>query len=371
MTDPRIATLAKNLINYSCRLQKGENVLISSHGDCDDLVKALVREAYAAGGNPFVWLLDGDIERELYLGANETQQKLRAKVDAELMSNMQAYIGIRGGDNNAATSDVPAQKLALISKHYSTPVHGLIRVPQTKWCVLRYPSSSIAQAANMSTAAFEDYYFNVCNLDYSKMSKAMDSLVSLMKRTDKVRIVGNGTDLSFSIKGLPVIKCPGVVNIPDGEVFTAPVRNSVNGTLAYNTPSLLEGFTYENIRFTFENGKIVDASANDTERINSVLDRDEGARYIGEFAIGVNPYITTPMKDTLFDEKIAGSFHFTPGRCYDDCDNGNPSNIHWDLVCIQTPEYGGGEMYFDDVLVRKDGLFVVNELKCLNPDNLI
>jgi aminopeptidase len=203
------------------------------------------------------------------------------------------------------------------------------------------------------------------------MSKAMDPLVELMENTDRVRITGVGTDLSFSIKGMPAIKCAGEVNIPDGEVFSAPIRDSVNGYITYNTPAEYQGFTYENIRLEFKNGKIVKATANDTERINKVFDTDDGARYVGEFAIGVNPYITKPMKDTLFDEKIMGSIHFTPGSAYDDCDNGNESAIHWDLVFIQTPEFGGGEIWFDDNLIRKDGKFVFESLKVLNPENLI
>ena len=222
----------------------------------------------------------------------------------------------------------------------------------------------------MSLEAFEDYYYNVCNLDYSKMSKAMDNLVALMNKTDKVRLVGPGTDLTFSIKDIPAIKCDGKMNIPDGEIYTAPVRDSINGTISYNTPSVHEGFTYENIVFEFKDGKIVKATANDTERLNQVLDIDEGARHIGEFAIGVNPFINVPMKDTLFDEKISGSIHLTPGRCYEEAPNGNDSSIHWDLVYIQTPAYGGGEIYFDDVLIRKDGRFVLEELDSLNPENL-
>ncbi len=371
MTDPRIGQLAHNLINFSCNLQPGEKVLIEGTGEVQELVAALVREAYAAGALPFVWLNRPDISRELALGATEEQLKLRAQVDGRLMDAMQAYIGVRGGANNSEMSDVPADKLALTAALYSEPVHSKIRVPKTKWVVLRYPTPGMAQQAAMSTAAFEDYYFKVCNLDYSKMDKAMDALKDLMERTDKVRITGPGTDLRFSIRGLPAIKCAGHMNIPDGEIFTAPVKESVEGTLRYNTPSVLEGFTYENIALTFQKGRIVEAACNDNSRIESVFNRDEGARYVGEFAIGVNPYITFPMKDTLFDEKIAGSFHFTPGRCYDECDNGNKSSIHWDLVCIQTPEMGGGEMYFDDVLIRKDGRFVLPELAGLNPENLI
>lgn len=244
------------------------------------------------------------------------------------------------------------------------------RVNETKWVVMRYPNPSMAQLANMSQEAFEDFYFNVCTLDYKKMSKAMDSLVDLMNRTDKVQIKGPGTDLTFSIKGIDAVKCDGKCNIPDGEVYTAPVKDSMNGIISYNTPSEEMGFTYENIVFEVENGKIVKATANNNEKINALLDTDEGARYFGEFAIGVNPYILYPMKDTLFDEKIAGSFHLTPGMAYEDAFNGNKSAVHWDLVMIQRPDYGGGEIWFDDVLIRKDGMFVIPELECLNPENL-
>ena len=370
MFDPRIKVLAANLVRYSCSVKPGENVLIESIGGNDDLTRALIKEVYAAGGQPFLMLGDKAMDRELILGATEEQLKLRARVDGLLMSNMQAYIGVRGGNNASELSDVPAEKLNAYQTHYWNPVHGGIRVPKTKWVVLRYPSPGMAQMANMSTEAFEDYYFNVCCLDYSKMDKAMDSLKALMERTDRVHILSPGTDLTFSIKGLPAIKCAGTCNIPDGEVYTAPVKDSVNGVISYNTPSLEGGFTYTDIRFVFKDGKIVEATANDTDRINRQLNIDEGARYVGEFAIGVNPYVTWPMKDTLFDEKICGSFHFTPGACYDDCNNGNKSSQHWDLVLIQTPEYGGGEIYFDDVLIRKDGRFVLPELECLNPENL-
>ncbi len=293
-----------------------------------------------------------------------------AEADRLRMSHMDAYIGIGCTDNPTETSDVPAERMRLYTERYMTPVHHKERIVNTRWAVLRYPTSSMAQAAGMSLEGFEDFYFKVCNLDYAKMSKAMDSLVELMNRTDRVRISGPGTDLSFSIKGMNAIKCDGKINIPDGEVYTAPVRNSVEGELSYNCPAVYQGFSYEQIRFRFEKGRIVEAVANDSEKINAVLDSDEGARYIGEFAIGVNPYILNPMKNTLFDEKIMGSFHFTPGNAYENADNGNSSAIHWDLVSIQTAEYGGGSLYFDDILVRKDGRFVTEELQVLNPENL-
>lgn len=304
------------------------------------------------------------------MGATKEQLELMGKYEAIRMKDMDAYIGIRANKNSSELSDVPEEKMNLYNKHIFSEVHSKIRIKSTKWCVLRYPTPSLAQDADMSTEAFEDFYYNVCNLDYSKMSVAMNSLVNLMNKTDKVRLVGPGTDLTFSIKDIPAIKCDGKLNIPDGEVYTAPVKNSINGTLAYNTPSIYNGFAFNEIKFEFKDGKIVNATANDTERINAVLDTDDGARYVGEFAIGVNPYILHPMKDTLFDEKIAGSIHFTPGNSYDDAPNGNHSAIHWDLVLIQRADYGGGEIYFDDVLIRKDGLFVIDELKVLNPENL-
>ncbi len=371
MKDTRMVTLAHNLVHYCCSVQPGERVLIELIGEgLRDFGTELVAQVYAAGGAPFVEITEPAIQRALMMGCEEDQLGRMAKYHAARMEEMQAYIGVRSGDNAYETVDVPGEKKQLFGKLFNHPVHSLIRVPHTKWVVLRYPMPSMAQQACMSTEAFEEHYFNVCNLDYGKMSVAMDALVERMQRTDRVRLTAKGTDLSFSIKGMPAIKCDGKVNIPDGEVFSAPVRDSVNGVLQYNTPSLYQGATFENVRLVFKDGKIVEATANDTARLNGVLDTDEGARYVGEFAIGVNPYITEAMKDTLFDEKIAGSFHFTPGCCYDDCDNGNKSAIHWDMVCIQTPEYGGGEIYFDDELIRKDGLFVPAYLHCLNPDQL-
>ena len=368
--DTRTSTLAQNLIRYSTDLQPGEKILIEMFDDALPLAQALIEEAYRAGGVPFLSLKNNRLQRKLLSGASEEQLQAIAGWESERMRSMQAYLGIRASDNISELSDVPAEKLKLYQQHWFKPVHSEIRVKNTKWCVLRWPNSSMAQLAGMSSEAFEDFYYNVCNLDYANMDRAMTPLVEIMEKTDRVRIVGPGTDLNFSIKGITVVKCSGLRNIPDGEVYTAPVRDSVNGTLAYNTPSIYQGTTYENVHLTFENGRITNSTSNLTERIIEVFNTDEGSRYVGEFALGVNPYISRPMKDTLFDEKIQGSFHFTPGNAYEEADNGNRSAIHWDLVCIQTPEWGGGEIWFDDKLVRKDGRFVISELTALNPENL-
>ncbi len=368
--DPRIKKLAGNLVNYSCRVKKGEKVLVECMGSSGiPLVRAIVKEIYNAGAIPHIDLKDYSITRELLKDCSVQQLESMARYELVRIKEMDAFIGIRASDNASELRDIKPEKMNAYMKYFAEAVTEE-RVNNTRWVVLRYPNYSMAQLANTSMEAFEDFYFDVCNLDYARMSKAMDGLVKLMNKTDKVHITGKDTDLIFSIKDIPAVKCAGEFNIPDGEVFTAPVKTSVNGRITFNCPAVYQGVTYENISLLFENGKIIKAAANYTERINQVFDTDNGARYIGEFALGVNPYITKPMKDTLFDEKIMGSFHFTPGKCYREASNGNKSAIHWDMVCIQTPEYGGGEIYFDNVLIRKDGRFVLPELECLNPENL-
>jgi aminopeptidase len=373
MKDPRIEKLADILVNYSVKVRAGDKVLIQSSNVEPLLVRALIRAVYGAGGMPFVWLADKTIERELLLGATEEQLRLRAENDTALMSRMDCYIGFTAPQNMSALRDVSAEQMRRYEQLYTAPVHLGERLEKTRWVVLRYPTPAMAQAADMSEEAFEDFFFDVCTLDYGHLARALAPLKDLLELTDRVRILSpptalapGGTDLSFSIKGMAAIPCCGEKNIPDGEIYTAPVRDSVNGTISYNTASLHTGFLFERVSFTFQDGKIIRADGSDTGRINSLLDADEGARYVGEFALGVNPRILSPMRDTLFDEKIAGSIHFTPGNAYADCDNGNHSSLHWDLVLIQRSDWGGGEIRFDDVLVRKDGIFVLPELRDLN-----
>ena len=372
MKDSRIEDLASNLINHSIQLKEKENVLIEVIGeDGMPLAKELIKQAEQIKARPYFKIVNNEILRTMLENATEEQIKLYAKHDWNRMKDMDAYIGIRASSNTAELNKIPKEKMDMYNKYYTFPVHFEERVKNTKWCILRYPNSSMAQMSNMNTDEFEDFYFNVCNLDYGKMSQEMDKLVELMNKTDKVHIIGKDTDLTFSIKDIKAQKYFGTFNLPDGEVATAPVRESVNGYITDNTKTIHDGQEFNNIKFEFKDGKIVSATADNTDELNKILDIDAGARYIGEFAIGLNPYIEKPIGDTLFDEKIKGSFHFTPGECLEGSDNGNRSNIHWDIVSIQTPEYGGGEIWFDDVLIRKDGEFVLDELKGLNPENLM
>lgn len=364
MHDPRIDQLAKQLVRYSTKTKKGDNVLIDLFDVPEAVGIALIREVRAAKGTPFVNVHQAKISREMGRGATEDQYEIIAKNAMHQMKSMDCYIAIRGSHNVNEMADVPAAKMQMLSTKMRPVLNQ--RVNKTRWCVLRWPHPSMAQSAGMSTEAFEDFYFRVCLLDYKKLSKGMKALETLMTKTNDVHLKGPGTDLKFSIKDIPAIACGGNHNIPDGECFTAPVKDSVEGVISYNAPSIYQGIAFDNVKLEFEKGKIVKATANNTKAINKILDTDPGARYIGEFAIGFNPEIKQPMRDILFDEKIAGSFHFTPGQAYEVADNGNRSSVHWDLVNIQRPDYGGGEIYFDGKLIRKNGQFVLKNLEVLN-----
>ncbi len=362
MPDPREKQLAEIIVRHSCKVREGEKVLIETFDIPPAFTALLVREVAEAGGLPICSTKQNRVLRELYRCATEEQMKFWGEAEKRVMEGVQCYVGLRGSLNATELADVPQEKMDLYLAHLWNPVHTKVRVPRTKWVVLRWPTPSMAQQAQLSTEAFEDFYFDVCTVDYEAMARDMKPLESRMARANDVRIVGPGTDLRFSIGGIPVIGCAGEKNIPDGEMFTSPIRDSVYGWISVNTMSLYQGIVFENIRLTFEAGKIIEATANHTERLEKILDIDEGARFIGEFSIAFNPRILHPMMDTLFDEKIAGSFHFTPGQAYEEADNGNRSQIHWDLVTIQRPEHGGGEIYFDGELIRKDGLFVTEDL---------
>ncbi len=372
MYDPRNDKLADLIVNHSLKLTKGEKVLVQGNGlVTEPLVRAIVKAAKAVGALPMYKLENPATLREWLKDATPDQLDLAAEADAYQMKLMDAYVGFSAPTNALELSDLPGKTMAMYQERYYNPVHMKVRLPETRWVVLRYPTEAFAQSASMSTEGFTDWFYKVCTVDYGKMAKAMEPLKALMEKNDKVRLIGPGeTDLSFSIKDIPVVPCAGEMNIPDGEIYTAPVKDSVNGVIAYNTSSIHDGFEYTDIRFRFENGKIIEATANDTDRINTILDVDQGGRYIGEFAIGVNPYVDRPVNNTLFDEKIKGSIHFTPGNSYDDAFNGNVSALHWDIVLLQEEQNGGGEIWFDDVLVRKNGRFILPELEGLNPENL-
>src|SRR5437016_6184554 len=345
MHDERFNNRAKLLVGYSIRIKRNETVLIEAFDIPDEMAVALVRAVRNAGGVPFAQVYHARVNRALALEASDRQLNVMASYELTRMKKMDAYIAVRGSHNITELADVPPDKMQSIGKKMR-PVQDQ-RVKRTKWVVLRWPTPSMAQLAGMSTEAFEDFYFDVCTLNYRKLLPGMKTLKRLMEATDCVQIKGPGTDLVFSVKGIPAVICGGDRNIPDGEVFTSPVKDSVEGHVTFNAPSIYQGTAFDGIRLEFKRGKIVDASSNETQELNKILDSDPGARYIGEFSLGFNPRVFQPMRDILFDEKIAGSFHFTPGEAYEEADNGNRSQVHWDMINMQRPDYGGRAIYFD------------------------
>jgi aminopeptidase len=372
MIDPRVTRLGELLARHSTELSKDDRVLVHAYDLPAEAVAEIVRVCQSTGAQVFVRFESQLVRRQLLLGMTEANAATYADIEKYEMERMTAYIALRGADNALEQADVPSETLAMWQRVFGVPVTNETRVPKTKWVALRWPNPSMAQQAGMSTPAFEDFFFRVCTMDYGRMEKACEPLKDLMDRTNEVHLLGPGTDLKFSIAHIGAVMCVGRRNIPDGECFSCPVKDSVDGVVQYNTASLYQGQVFENVRYVVKEGRIVEATAGaQTDRLNDILDTDEGARYFGEWSLGFNPFILHPMKDTLFDEKIAGSFHLTPGNAYPPPGgNGNKSAVHWDKVVIQRPEYGGGEIWFDGRLVRKDGLFVLPELADLNPDRL-
>jgi len=367
--DSRIQRLANQIVSYACDVKRGENVYIEGLGfSASPLVQALIKKIYEVGANPYYEITEGSIIRALILGCNAEQIDYHFTHLAEKIEKMDVYIAIGSFSNSFDLRNIPVDKMST----FFAAQNKIVKVRQKKrYLVTRFPNIALAQKMSMDTETFEDFYYSICNFDYSKLSLAMDALVSLMKRTDKVRLKAKGTDINFSIKGMDVVKCDGKVNLPDGEVFTAPIKNSVNGHISFSGPSSYQGFTFTDISLFIEDGKIIEASANNKEALNQIFDKDDGSRYIGEFAIGTNPFITRMVDDILLDEKISGSIHLTPGAAYPVADNGNKSSIHWDMVLMMDEAHGGGEIYFDEILIQKDGVFVLESLKALNRENFI
>jgi aminopeptidase len=374
MKDERLTRLAHLMLHHSLDVQPGALFQIDASVTAKPLVKALLEEAARIGAFATVKLEDEEIRRLLADrlapqdgGASESFLKTVSDWEKRRWEDLSANLAIRAPENDRELSDVDPAKTRMMAAG-SREVQDII-VNARRWLLFYWPTRGQAQKAGMSYDRFFDYVMDVCTIDYAKLHEAEKKLASLMEDADRVEIRGPGTDLSFSIQGIPVVCSHGLRNLPDGEVYTAPVRDSVQGTVTYNVPSNYWGRDFSDVRFRFEGGRIVEASCTgDSEMLNRILDADEGARYIGEFSFGVNPLILEPIGSTLFDEKIAGSFHLTPGAAYERAYNGNRSSIHWDLVSIQRPEHGGGDILLDGQLVRRDGRFVADGLEGLNPE---
>ena len=362
--------LAHNLINNSVKLKANEKVLIEYSDVDDDFLIALQNEAFKVKGMPFFKNINRELRRVTLERGDDKLFELMASFDEKLYSSMDAIILVRGEHNMFDYAYVPPKNLKSFDAFYNNKIHMQIRLKK-RWVLLKYPTASFAQSSAMPTRDFREYFYKICNLDYGKLCKAMDGLKALMEKTDKVKIEGPNTNLTFSIKGMPAIKCCGECNIPDGEIYTAPIKNSINGKISFNIPAMYNGIKHENIVLEFKDGKVIKASGNYSKELNQIVNTDSGSCYVGEFAFGVNPYVTYSLNDILFDEKMGGSIHMALGNAYDDCFNGNVIVVHWDLILNQMPDFGGGSIYFDEVKIRDNGRFILPELVALNPENVL
>lgn len=358
--------LAEQLLNHSVQLQAGENIMLQLIGlNGVGLIRALAEAARNKKAHPFIKIEDPEINRVLLEQGDDEFWKNQSDTDQlPLMKKMDAFIGIRASENIYESSGVPKKANKAYSRNFLNPVHFEERVNNTKWAVLRYPSAAFAMNAKMPTETFRKFYYDACLFDYNKLEKAMEPLEEVLRKTDEIHLKGNGTDIRFSVKDQNWIPCFGRRNIPDGELFSSPILDSVEGEITY-APSVYQGKPFEFVKLKVEKGVVVDFDSSNNAALEEILDTDEGARRFGEFSFGLNPIIKNPMYDILFDEKIYGSNHLTLGNDYEIAPNGNTSNIHWDLVCI------GADVFLDGELIRKNRLFVKESLKGLNPNKLL
>lgn len=367
MQDPRWRKLAM-VFCQATGLKAGDKVLLHAIDlEALPLLMTFYKEALLRGAASVDYIVTlPELERFFLEAATDEQINFFPGWDLERMKQMDVFMAARARANALYLKGVPGERISARGKVMDPVLRQ--RVDKTRWCITYTPTDGDAMMAGMTTPDYMDFFFDACIQDYGAMKKNHEALKALMERTDRVHIVGQDTDLRFSIKGIPAVSCHGEKNIPDGEVYTAPVRDSVNGIITYNTPSIYNGREWTGVQLTFEGGKIVEANCGQgAAEINKVFDTDPGARYVGEFAVGTNPGIRQAAKNILFDEKIFASIHFTPGASYEDAPNGNNSAVHWDLVHMFTPEVDGGYVEFDGVKIMEDGAFVHPDLLPLNP----
>ncbi|MGA5691437.1 aminopeptidase [Cytobacillus pseudoceanisediminis] len=357
--------LAKKMVSHSLGIKNGQKVYIDVLGRPSSFVEYLVRSIYEEGGKPFVKETDFSSYRALIEGGDKVHFEQLANYEVSKINAMDAYISIRADENIYELSNIDEKKYQVFLENYIFPIQ-MAMASLDKWLLIKWPTAGMAQLAKMNTNSFNELFFKSCTFDYKKMAEKVKPLKERLENADQVRIVSPNTDLRFSIKGMSSFVCDGRYNLPDGEIFTAPILDSVNGKIKFNVPASLMGMNFDDINLEFENGQIIHASCNNMGQLLKLIEKDRGSKQIGEFGIGLNTNIKHTTNSLIFDEKMSGSIHLALGQAYEMADNGNKSSIHLDMVLNQSLEQGGGELYFDNELIRKDGLFVPSDLVDLN-----
>ena len=368
MLDPRIDKLADVLVNYSIGVRPGDRVLVNGSSLAAPLLKAVYVKALQAGGYPLMMVSLPDIETLLYRYASDGQLQHVPPPTQLIYETYDAYIQIGSAENTKSLSSIDPVKMVLRNRAQRDLIKTFMQrsaIGQLRWSATLFPTNAYAQDAEMSLSEYEDFVFSACLPDMSdpvaywkNFSAWQQKIVNWLKGKNKVRVVGPETDLTLSIAGRTFINCDGHENMPDGEIFTGPVENSISGHVYFSYPAIQQGREVTGVRLWFENGKVIKAIASKNEDyLNETLDTDEGSRFVGEFAIGTNEGIQRFTRQILFDEKIGGSFHLALGAGYPETGSQNQSAIHWDMICDLRH---GGEIWVDEVLLYKDGKIVID-----------
>ena len=366
MADPRVEKLADLLVNYSIAAKPGQKVAIQGRATAEPLLRALYAAVLKAGAHPTVLATLPGMEETFYRHASDEQLQYVSPVSRFVLESYDSLIALWADANTKELSNVDPAKLALNQRANGELTKIFMKRfsrGNGRWVGTLFPTNASAQDAEMGLEEFEDFVYAACLPDmddpigyWKRFSAWQQRLVDWLHGKKRIHVTGLDTDLTMSVEGRPFINCDGLANMPDGEVFTSPVEGSVEGHVRYTYPAVFRGREVTNVRLRLEKGRVVEAKADKGEEfLNRTLDVDAGARVPGEFAIGTNRSITRFMRNTLFDEKIAGTFHMALGASIPESKGTNVSAVHWDMVCDLRQ---GGEIRVDGELLHKDGKFV-------------
>ena len=366
MRDQRLLKYAQTLVNYSLYVKPGEWVVIRGSDLAMPLIKECYREVLKAGAHPTVILTPEGISEILLKEGSDDQLQFNAPMMMTVYSQADKILNILGDHNLKSLAAVPSERIAL-QRRSGAPVTKIyndrVARGEMDWTLCLYPTASGAQEANMSLSDYEEFVFEACLLNadnptaaWQKIHDQQESMVTYLNQKTSFHVIAKDTDLTLSTENRVWINSDGHHNFPSGEVFTAPVKESVNGTIRFTFPGIYSGQEIEDICLTFKDGRVVQASAKRGEALlHALLDTDAGSRYVGEFAIGTNYGITQFTRNMLFDEKIGGTIHLALGKSYPECGPLNDSMLHWDMLCDMKE---GGEIYADGELFYQNGLFI-------------
>lgn len=355
MQDPRVTKAAKILVEWSTRVKKNDYVQIITDPAAEYLALEVYKMCLQKGAYPQLYVSLPGQTHIYYKYSSEEQLRKFPDIKMYEMRKTQAVIYIGAPLNTRELSDIEPKRISIRQKTLEKLFK--YRTEHTKWVIFYYPTDALAQEADMALTDFRNFVFNAVNIDWQKKQKEMVRLKKILEKKDKIRIISKETDLTFRVKGRKFIASIGRFNMPDGELFTAPLEKSANGKIYYDFPAIYQGREVSGVRLEFKNGKVIKATAEKNEPLlKQMLKTDKGASYIGEFGIGMNYHIKRFVKSILFDEKIGGTIHLALGVGYKDCGSKNKSAIHWDMI---NDLRRNGEIYADGRLIYKKGKFLI------------